>query len=71
MAASPRSTNFVILALFVVAVFVAGVAIFYFGGGTQEFHDASTPEELDPSVERAAPDGLGPGLKPPPSGEGG
>lgn len=57
-----RTTNAVILGLFVVAVLAAGAAIFYFGGGTEPFPRAVDAEVLDPSVSEAARDGLSPDL---------
>jgi hypothetical protein len=73
MESRPNTVNLAILAAFVIALFAAGAAIFYFGGGTQEFHEGRTPEALDPTVEEAVRDGPDPGqiARPPPGGEGG
>ena len=62
MATHARNVNFAVLAAFVVAVLAAGAAIFYFGGGTDEVHDALPPETLAPDVQGEVRDGLSPDL---------
>ncbi|MCC2656734.1 MAG: hypothetical protein K0Q76_1842 [Panacagrimonas sp.] len=63
MASHQWNLNYAVLAAFVVAVLLAGAAIFYFGGGTEAFHPAQSPEELAPDVQRAVRDGPSPDLQ--------
>jgi hypothetical protein len=55
-----RSTNYLIFALFAVAVGLAGFAIFYFGGGTEPPPGDGNPQLLDRSVQPEAGDGPSP-----------
>lgn len=55
-----RRTNVLILVLFAVAVMSAGLAIYYFGGGTEPPPGDGNPQLPDRSVEPEARDGPDP-----------
>lgn len=57
---SMRRNNVLILAVVMVAIVLAGFAIYYFGGGTEAPPGDGNPQLLDRSVEPEARDGPSP-----------